>query len=474
MNIRIIEQDHSLMRRTLRSSFATDDGAETGCILIVGENRHTVRPAILVREVLTPEAGDIAQASRGHLQFSAGFLRRAMLRVRELGLAGFLTVHTHPMSSDRVSFSPYDNAEDPQLMKNLYDQQPGGIFGSVVAGSEALQGRLCDGRTRKWKQLDTLVVIGDNLTFLPMTGERARPAPAASEIFDRSLALTGQGALATLSKMRIGVVGASGTGALAIEALARAGVGEIVIFEFDVADVTNLGRVLHMRRSDAETARPKADRLKEVIEEMDLGTRVTIIKGGDIRDAEVAAELAGLDVIFGSVDNSHWARLVMSEVCHQYLIPYVDVGTEIGLSRTKIQSLDTRLSYSAADRPCLVCSGIIDLEQVRIEGLVGDERERVLAMGYTKDTRLSAPAVMDLNMIAVGQGILLLRHLLQPFLETPIPAHIRAALTVYSMRGTDANRNEACTICGPNGRKAFGDARPLTVQRNAKGATNSQ
>jgi hypothetical protein len=31
------------------------------------------------------------------------------------------------------------------------------------------------------------------------------------------------------------------------ELLMRAGVGEIVLFEFDVADRTNLGRVLHLR-----------------------------------------------------------------------------------------------------------------------------------------------------------------------------------------------------------------------------------
>src|SRR4030095_11834032 len=62
----------------------------------------------------------------------------------------------------------------------------------------------------------------------------------------------GNGALARLSRMRVAVVGASGTGSLMMELLLRAGAGEILVFEFDVIKGLNLNRILHARRRDAD------------------------------------------------------------------------------------------------------------------------------------------------------------------------------------------------------------------------------
>lgn len=470
MNIRITEQNYRLLKRTLRSSFSGEPGAdETGCLLLVGVNNHPDRPSLLVREIMIPGESDLRYSGPGHLVYAPNYLRRAMLRARALGLAGFVTVHTHPRSNETVNFSPYDNREDPSLMGNLYDQQPSGIFGSMVVGRASFQARVWESRTGEWTPLEELVVIGEGLTFVPLNGRTSSAPAVATEIFDRSLALTGSGALSKLSKMRAVYVGASGTGALAIEAGQRCGFGEIVIIEFDHSDVTNLGRVLHLRRRDANEGRLKRERMKEVIEETGLGTRVTLIEGGDVTRADVAAELAGGDVILGCVDDSHWARLIMSEASHQYLIPYIDMGTEIGLNDEQVQSLDTRVTYCAPGRPCLVCSGIVDLDQVRLEGLSNEERDRVMAMGYSRSKRIGAPAVMDLNMLSVGYGMLVLRHLLQPFLDTPIPTHIKGAVTNYSIRKVIVPARPDCPVCSVNARMALGDGRALTTRTRVDG-----
>ena len=108
----------------------------------------------------------------------------------------------------------------------------------------------------------------------------------------------------------------------------RAGVGELVLFEFDPADRTNLGRVLHLRTRDAADCVNKATRTSEVVTESGLSTKVTIIPGGDRRHPEVAAELRGCDLLVGCVDRD-WARLILCELSYQYLIPLIDLGTEI-------------------------------------------------------------------------------------------------------------------------------------------------
>jgi hypothetical protein len=155
----------------------------------------------------------------------------------------------------------------------------------------------------------------------------------------------------------------------------------------------------------------------------------------------------------------------MTEVAYQYLIPYIDLGTEIGIDDIGVQSLDSRVSYVSPGRACLLCSGIVSEERVRIEGLSPNEKARVLAMGYSNDVRLDAPAVMDLNMRAASYAALVLRHLLQSFLDTPLPTHIKEGLTNYSIKRIQLAAREDCHICGPHGRAAFGDTVRLTTRR---------
>ena len=262
------------------------------------------------------------------------------------------------------------------------------------------------------------------LTRLTVDGKKAPLPLKAAAIFDRGLVLTPEQAMSAAGSMRVGVVGNSGTGSLVAELLVRAGFGEVVLFDFDHTDIANLNRVLHSRMIDAEKKSLKSARLKEALDELGMPTIITVVPGGDIRNESVAAELRRCDAIVGCVDNSDWARLIMTEVSYQYLIPYIDIGTEIGVGENHIQSLDSRVSYLRPDRPCLLCSGLISLERVRLEGLASEELQRVLAMGYAKNRTLTAPAVMDLNMRAASYGVLVLRHLLQPFLDMPLPTHI--------------------------------------------------
>src|SRR5262249_8295501 len=158
-------------------------------------------------------------------------------------------------------------------------------------------------------QLRELVIIGEQIETLPLDCSARPNPPEAAEIFDRSLAITGGGALAQLSRMRVGVVGASGTGSLVAELLARAGAGEIVLFDFDCIEESNLNRVLHSRRRDAESGADKATRMANAINELGLQTRVTVIETGDVRRKEVALDLRGCDLIFGCIDRD-WPRLI--------------------------------------------------------------------------------------------------------------------------------------------------------------------
>jgi len=339
-------------------------------------------------------------------------------------------------------------------MANLYELQPGGIFGSIVAGKRSFAGRLWN-PCQTCEPLSELITVGEALKFEPLDGSSSPHVPLPSAIFDRALAVTGAGALAKLSSSKFGVIGASGTGSLMIELLMRAGAGEILVFEFDRADKTNLNRVLHLRMRDVEPGRNKADRSHEVVKESGLPVKVAVVDGGDITKTEVAERLRDCDFLLGCVDRD-WPRLILSQVAYQYLIPYIDLGTEVGLDNEIVQSLDARVSYVAPGRPCLLCSGVVTEERVALEGQSEEEFKRILSMGYSRDFRLNAPAVMDLNMRAASQAGLLLRHLFQPFLLTPLPHSIRESATNFSVRMVNHERRENCPICGNPDRQGSG------------------
>jgi tRNA A37 threonylcarbamoyladenosine dehydratase len=63
--------------------------------------------------------------------------------------------------------------------------------------------------------------------------------------FDRAARLFGERGLARLDRARVMVVGVGGVGSFAAEALARSGVGTIVLVDFDKVCITNTNRQLH-------------------------------------------------------------------------------------------------------------------------------------------------------------------------------------------------------------------------------------
>jgi hypothetical protein len=465
MKLRISECDYRTLRRLTAISFRDDIEfqPETGGILLVSRNEHPLNPALIVAGILEPAEGDLTESAKDGLTFSRSYLRRALLEVRRRKLAGFLTVHTHPLSCDAVGFSEYDDANDPSLMANLSELQPTGTFGSMVLGAQVAAGRVWAPDIPGFLPLTELISVGERIQYLPLDGTMgATPSPTA--MFDRAMAVTGAGALATLARTRVGVVGAGGTGSLIVELAARAGVGEVFVFDFDEADLTNLNRVLHLRQEDVDHRRSKAERLSEVVRQSGLPCTVTAITRGDIRKESTAYDLLACDVLIGCVDRD-WPRLILSEIAYQFHIPYLDIGTEIGLGPEGIASLDVRASYTAAGRPCLMCAGVISPERIRLEGYGEAELERVLGMGYSTDFRLKAPAVMELNMRAASWAMLLLRHLLQPFLEEPLPHSIRESITNFSTRSREHAQTAGCPICANPERLGAGGVFPLHTLR---------
>lgn len=430
---------------------------ETGAIGLVGRRAVGANlRELIVAQVLWPEPGDVIAEPHSALTFSSRYLRRAHLEVRNRGLAGLITFHTHPRAKTRVDFSFYDNEQDPLLVENLQELWPGTMLSSVVLGETSQKARLWVAQDKQIPA-DRLIVVGDRLEFLPLKGTPPKPAPDVSEIFDRAKALTGSGALALLSEMTVAVVGASGTGSLVCELLARAGCKRILLIDHDVVKMVNLNRILYATRQDAKRRRHKVEVVKRGIEALGLGCEVVPIVGS-ILDNAVLEQLSEADLLFGCVDKDY-PRTVLCKYAFQHYVPYIDVGAEIGGDKEGIVSTDARVNYVAPGRWCLRCTGLVTARRLAFESLTGAERKRKIALGYSDDLLMKQPAVMDLNMRAASAGVMLMRHLLQPFLLTPLPVTLADNLVTLNMKGVASARkaDENCDICRQNSLAGFGD-----------------
>lgn len=466
-NVRASQDNWERLRKHFSRSFRGNLPPEVGVVGLLGHSLTEDRHDLLLAEILWPKDGDIKYSSTGAIVFDSRYLRRAHVRMRQRGLHALATFHTHPLCDDYASFSPFDTEEDPQLVDNLQEIEPTTRLLSVVVGRRTQCARYWTSPT-SYVPIDKLTLVGETISVLPMSGSPAPPAPEPAALFDRALTVTGSGALAALQAMRVAVVGASGTGSLVAELLVRAGCRSLMVIDDDLIEDINLNRVLHSSQADAELRTPKVAVLKLALERLGLGCHVEAIQANAL-DQNVVARLRSADLVFGCVDRA-FPRRTLSRFAFQYLMPYIDVGSEIGGDEKGIVSVDARTSYVAPGYPCLMCSGVANPRNLGLESLSWEEQQRQIALGYSDDLLIKQPAVMDLNMRAASTGVMYLRHLLQPFLLRPLPATLLENLVTYAMRplSTPRTPDPHCRTCRENEHASYGDCAPAQGLKSAE------
>jgi tRNA A37 threonylcarbamoyladenosine dehydratase len=157
--------------------------------------------------------------------------------------------------------------------------------------------------------------------------------------------LFGAGALERLAAARVTVVGLGGVGSWAVEALARSGVGNLVLVDLDDICVTNTNRQIHA--VDGAYGKPKWEALAERVRAIAPGCNV---EGRPMFVTATTADAAlegGCDYAVDAIDRrSHKCALIAAAT--QNGIPIVTVGGAGGRrDPTRIRSTD--LAFTERD-----------------------------------------------------------------------------------------------------------------------------
>ena len=313
-----------------------------------------------------------------------------------------LKIHSHPgWFSD---FSEVDNRSDTILFPSVYGWMDGAQpHGSAVMLPDGeIFGRVVDSEGG-FLIFNRVMLIGDEIKVWPIYNEMPN-----EDLHLRNRQTLGQGTSNLLHQMKIGIVGASGTGSPTIEQLVRLGVGSIVMIDPDIVEFKNLNRILNTASEDAEFKRMKVDVLASFIKRIGFNTTVDVFPSNLFDSREAVNALITCDVIFGCVDSVD-GRHLLNQIATYYLIPYFDLGVKIEADgEGGIEQINGVVHYIQPGGSSLLSRGAYTLKTLEASSLKRkspNEYERRRQEKYIVNLPVDRPAVLSINMQVSSVGV---------------------------------------------------------------------
>ena len=155
--------------------------------------------------------------------------------------------------------------------------------------------------------------------------------------FQRLKLLIGAENVDTLAKSTVAVFGVGGVGSFAVEALARSGVGHLILIDKDDVDATNINRQLHALTSTV--GRSKVELMRERIHDINPAAQVDAIQkfllpGEPVEDFFICR----YDYVVDAIDTLT-AKIFLVEECTRRgvkIISSMGAGNKLDATRFKV------------------------------------------------------------------------------------------------------------------------------------------
>jgi len=363
---------------------------------------------------------------------------------------GVLMAHTHPGAAPLEGFSTVDDEGERQLNEYFGRRIPNATHFAAVFTKDSVFSR----------------VLGDT-TEVPVTAVARTlmlPATTASdplEQYDRQVRAFGTEGQQLLRSIKVAIVGLGGTGSVVAQQLAHLGVSHYTLVDPDTVEASNLNRLVGAKHTDIGDHKVTVAR-RQITTIQPQARCVEVI--GDVVDEDIAALLLDVDFIFACTD-SMASRAVLNQLAYQYLVPCIDVGVAVGVSQREVQYITGRTQMLSPTLPCLVCTELLDAEQVRRELLSEEQRKRD---PYIVGAPIPQPAVISLNSTMSSAAVTM-------FLSAVTGMPSNARMIIYdAIRGTLRPNAMAprphCIVCSHEGALARGTTWKLPTRPRASHA----
>lgn len=318
--------------------------------------RETAKGLVIALAALDPPSPGDLDDSVGHVKIPEPYTLRTALAAEAHPLAVGI-IHSHPAGC-RPQPSSIDDDMDGYYGPYFNDFAPGrpyiSLIFSRIAGDFALSGRVF--WRGEWFQVVRFAI--ERVPVRTWVGGHQPPTEEPHrERTSRLNAAFGKEAASRLRRSTAAVIGAGGTGSAAIEALARAGVGRLVIVDPDFIDESNLERVHGSNPEHARNAERKVAVARAHVLSIDPTCQVEAYVGAlpqrEILDAVITA-----DVALGCTDQQH-SRLALSDISLRYLVPAIDCGVILEGQAGKVSGQIIQMIRFLSADPCALCRNLV-------------------------------------------------------------------------------------------------------------------
>jgi molybdopterin/thiamine biosynthesis adenylyltransferase len=330
--------------------------------------RQTPSQLVLtLARLAVPQPGELDD-DVGHVLIREPYTLRMALDAEQHPLAVGV-IHSHPRHCPPAP-SSIDDDMDGYYSKYFADFAPNRPYVSLIL-SELDNGIVVSGRVwwgGVWNRLTRVAVERTRVAAWPSDRTKA----PGEERHKRLSAAFGDEATSRLRRSTVAVIGAGGTGSAAIETLARAGVGRLVIVDPDDLEYSNLERVHGSTPGDAAQKTPKVVIARRHVATIDPACHVDSFVGA-LPHATVVDAVVTADVMVGCTDQQH-SRLALSDLARRYLIPAIDCGVLLEGKHGSVTAQVIQCIRFLPDDPCPLCRQMVVPAQLSQELMEPAER----------------------------------------------------------------------------------------------------
>jgi proteasome lid subunit RPN8/RPN11 len=334
--------------------------------------RETAAGLVLTLAGLDQPAPGELDETVAHVAIAEPYTLRVALAAERHPLAVGV-IHSHP-HEHAPRPSPIDDDMDGYYADYLRGFAPRRPYVSLIVsqlgGELVISGRVFF--RDEWRLVDRVAAERRPLVTW-VGGVRPVHATARRERSRRLADAFGDESASRLRRATVAVIGAGGTGSAAVEVLARAGVGRLIVVDPDHLDESNLERVHGSRPEHAAQRVPKAAVARDHVAAIDP-TCVVQAYAGALPQPEIVDALVGADVAVGCTDSQH-SRLALSDLALRYLVPAIDCGVMLEGSGGKVTGQVAQFVRFLAADPCALCRGMIIPQRLAQELMPEAERE---------------------------------------------------------------------------------------------------
>jgi hypothetical protein len=159
-----------------------------------------------------------------------------------------------------------------------------------------------------------------------------------------------------ISRCVVGVVGLGGGGSHIAQQLAHLGFLNIVLFDADTIEPSNLNRLVGGTAQDVKKKTPKTQIAASLITRIRPGATVTAVQDIWQNHAQL---LAHCDLVFGCVDGFDQRRQLEAAV-RRYLVPLIDIGMDVFRADDGSHAMAGQVILSMPGCPCMTCLGFLN------------------------------------------------------------------------------------------------------------------